>query len=174
MKILQCSFRPADIDQLTARIRWAVKDLDPQKTFDIKIEEHRNRRSLDANAYCWVLIDQLATELSKNGPTISPKSIYRDLVKDVGGNSRIVPIREDAIEAWEKLWTAGHDGRSCEDMGECVKLPGYHNIRCYLGSSDFDTKQMSRLIDLVVQECQALGIETMTPKELALLKEDWK
>lgn len=173
MTVLHCSFRPADIDRLTARIRWAVKDLDPQKTFDIRIEEHKNRRSLDANAYCWVLIDQLATELSKNGPTISPKSIYRDLVKDVGGNSRIVPIRKDAVDAWEKLWMSGHDGRSCEDMGECAKLPGYHNIRCYLGSSDFDTKQMSRLIDLVVQECRALGIETMTPKELSLLKEEW-
>ena len=43
----------------------------------------------------------------------------------------------------------------------------------YYGSSTYDSAQMSRLIDLVVQECQAQGIETKTPEELALLKEDW-
>lgn len=173
MKLLQCSFRPADLEQLTARIRWAVRELDAQKMLDVEITEHKNRRSLDANAYCWGLIDQLAVELSKNGPVVSPKEIYRNMIKDVGGNSKIVPIREDAVESWEKLWTSGHDGRSCDDLGECATIPGYHNVKCYLGSSDFDTKQMSRLIDLVVQECKQLDIETKTPRELSLLKEDW-
>lgn len=32
---------------------------------------------------------------------------------------------------------------------------------------------MSRLIDLIVQECRMQGIETKTPAEIALLKENW-
>ena len=51
MKLLQCSFRPADLEQLTARIHWAVRELDPQKMLDVEITEHKNKRSLDANAY---------------------------------------------------------------------------------------------------------------------------
>ena len=46
-------------------------------------------------------------------------------------------------------------------------------IRAYYGSSTYNTKQMSRLIDWVIEECKEQGIETMTPEELARLKEDW-
>ena len=53
------------------------------------------------------------------------------------------------------------------------KIPGYRNLRCYYGSSTYDTKQMSQLIDNLVQDCKALGIETLTPDKLALLTEEW-
>lgn len=43
----------------------------------------------------------------------------------------------------------------------------------YYGSSTFDTKQMARLIDNIVQDCKALGIETLTPQQLDALKEEW-
>ena len=94
MKILQCSFRPADVDQLTARIRWAVKDLDPQKMLDVKIEDHKNRRSLDANAYCWALIGQIAAEVGKK-----KEEVYRDEIKQVGGNFDTVCVTEKAADA---------------------------------------------------------------------------
>ena len=58
-------------------------------------------------------------------------------------------------------------------MGPCRKLKGYHNIRSYISSSDYDTAQMSRLIDLVVEDCKQMGIETMTPKELDALVSRW-
>ena len=47
-------------------------------------------------------------------------------------------------------------------------------VRAYFGSSVYSTKQMSRLIDYIVQDCRQVGIETMTPEELARIKEDWK
>ena len=174
MKILNCHFRPADIEQLAARIRWAVRDREKDEILDLEITTHRNRRSLDANAYCWVLLDKLAVELSKNGPAISPEEIYRELIRDVGGNSKILPIKQEAIEEWRRIWSGGRIGWICEDMGECRNLPGYHNIRGYYGSSVYDTAQMSRLIDLIIQESRQVGnIETKTPQELALLKEEW-
>ena len=43
----------------------------------------------------------------------------------------------------------------------------------YSGSSEFDTAQMSRLIDNIVQDAKALGIETMPPKDLDALLEHW-
>ena len=42
-----------------------------------------------------------------------------------------------------------------------------------MGSSDYDTAQMSRLIEIIIQECKAQGIETMTPRELDALVSRW-
>lgn len=53
------------------------------------------------------------------------------------------------------------------------KLKGCNNLILYYGSSTYNTEQMSRLIDNIVQDCKAVGIETMTPAELAALKDAW-
>ena len=37
-----------------------------------------------------------------------------------------------------------------------------------------NTKEMSKLIDGIVEEAKTLDIETMTPNELQILKEEWK
>ncbi len=136
--------------------------------YDLTIKEHRERRSLDANAYCWLLIGKLSSALC-----ILPKEVCRQYIPDVGGNFEIVPIRSDSLDRWDKLWCDGHDGRMTQDMGPCRGIPGYHNVRLYFGSSDYDTAQMSRLIDMIVEDCKDQGIETLPPDKLALLKEDW-
>ena len=51
---------------------------------------------------------------------------------------------------------------------------GYKRIVVYYGSSTYDTKQMSALIDSLVQEAQALGIETLPPAEIARLNSQWE
>lgn len=135
---------------------------------DVEIKKHRKKRSLDANAYCWVLIGKLAAVLRD-----TPDGVYRRLLRDVGGNYDVVPVREDRIKNWERIWCSNHIGRFIEDLGPCVHTEGYHNVRSYCGSSDYDTVQMSRLIDSVVEECREQRIETMTPDELELLKARW-
>lgn len=47
-------------------------------------------------------------------------------------------------------------------------------LRCYYGSSSYDRKQMAALIDYIVQDCKAMGIETMTPAQLAGLIDRWE
>lgn len=145
----------------------------PDKLYTAKLGVKRNKRSLDANAYFWALADKAAVELSKDGPTVSPVDVYRSLIPHVGGNSKILPIRAEAVEDWERVWCAGRTGWLTEDMGECKTLEGYRNIRCYYGSSVYDTAQMSRLIDLMVQECKQLDIETLPPDRLAAMLEEW-
>ena len=132
-----------------------------------KISPKRRKRSLDANAYCWVLLDRLSEATG-----IPPKELYRGLIPDVGGNCFVQPIRKDAVERWVEIWQSNGDGWVCEIMGDS-KIEGYVNVRSYYGSSQYDTAQMSRLIDLIVQECRQQGIETATPQELARYKEAW-
>lgn len=144
------------------------RDAKDGKQYDVKITEHRNRRSLDANAYFWVLAGKLAAKLN-----ISPNEIYRQYIPDIADNYTIVPVKEKLLKQWDHIWCAGHIGRMTEDMGPCRNIPGYHNVMSFFGSSDYDTKQMSRLIDLIVQDCKAQGVETLTPRELDAMKSRW-
>ncbi len=133
---------------------------------DVTVKKHRERRSLDANAYAWVLMDKLAEA------TAVPKSdVYRREVKDVGGNTETVCVREIAVQKLCEGWQKNGIGWQTDVMSS--KIDGCKNVVLYYGSSTFDTKQMSRLIDNIVQDCKALGIETLTPQQLDALKEEW-
>ena len=139
-----------------------------QMRYDLEVKEHRKKRSLDANAYAWVLINQIADAL-RMPPTI----VYRQAIQNVGGNYEVIPIKEEAADHFKQIWEAKGLGWPCVDMGKS-KIQGYRNLRAYYGSSTYDTGQMSQLIDVLVQDCKALDIETMTPDKLALLKEEWR
>ena len=135
--------------------------------YDLEVKEHRQKRSLDANAYAWVLINKLADEMR-----ITPLEVYRQAIQNVGGNYEILPIKEDAADHFKRIWEAKGLGWPCVDMGKS-KIDGYRNMRAYYGSSTYDTRQMSQLIDNLVQDCKALDIETLTPEKLSLLMENW-
>ena len=134
------------------------------KDLTVKVSQYRSKRSKDANAYFWELCGKLSVKLR-----ISPEAIYRILIKDVGGNYEIVPIRNDAVDTWIKNWQSRGMGWVCETTPS--KLEGYTNVFSYYGSSVYDTAQMSRLIELIVNECKENNIETATPEELAILME---
>ena len=138
------------------------------KTFEVTLQKERKRRSLDSNAYAWLLIGKLAAKLN-----VPPEEIYRQYIPDIGDIYTIVPVKEDILDHWDKVWCKGHIGRMTRDMGPCKAFSGYHNVMCYYGSSDFDTKQMSRLIDLIVEDCKLQDIETLPPETLAMMNEEW-
>ena len=137
------------------------------RLYDLEVKEHRKKRSLDANAYAWVLINKLADVMR-----IPPIEVYRQAIQDISGNNEVLPVREDAVEQFKLAWSHNGIGWMCRDMGKS-KLPGYRNLMVYYGSSVYNSKQMSDLIDHLVQDCKALDIETLTPDKLSLLMEEW-
>lgn len=138
------------------------------RLYDLEIKEHRKKRSLDANAFAWVLIGKLA-EVMRDPPV----EVYIEAIQNIGGNYEVVPIREEAVEKFRQIWSKQGLGWPCVDMGPS-KIPGYRNLQAYYGSSTYDTKQMSLLIDSLVQDCKALDIETLCEEKLSLLKEEWR
>lgn len=129
---------------------------------DIEIKKHRRRRSLDANAYAWVLIDKIASAMR-----ISKVQVYRDAIRDIGGVSEVVCMQDEAVERFCRSWEA--NGLGCQTETIPSKISGCTNVIVYFGSSTYDTRQMSTLIDRLIQDAKALGIETMTPAELGRL-----
>ena len=140
----------------------------PDSEYVISIAKATKRRSLDANAYAWVLLGKLAEKLRT-----TPIEAYRRIIADSSAYT-IVPIREDAVEAWKILWSDRGKGWIVEDMGPCRNLTGFHNLKCFHGSSAYTQAEMSRFIDLIIDECNQLGIPTMTPAEIEKLKGNWK
>lgn len=137
------------------------------KVYEADLKEHRKKRSLDANSYCWVLLGKLANKVG-----LPKEEVYREFVKDVGNNYEVLPIRNDAVDKWIANWQSKGIGWVCDILGES-KLDGYTNVITYYGSSTYDSSQMSKLISLIVDECKTQGIETMTPAELAMLMDGW-
>lgn len=150
---------------ISQAMRLVVQHTGSGRLFDLTIAPHRKKRSLDANAYYWVLCGKLANDRGE-----TPLDIYRWHVRDIG-NYETCCMETGAVEHFKRLWTNGHLGRFTETRTS--KLPGCTTVLAYYGSSDFDTGQMSRLIDNCVQDCKALGIETLPPDKLAQLKEEW-
>lgn len=143
-----------------------VGEIDQEKDYTLKIEITKRKRSLDANAYFWTLCKDLAIKLG-----VSYMEVYRNYVRDYGAFN-IVPIAEKAVNRWIENWGKNGSGWICESIGKS-KLKGYENIKCYYGSSVYDTAEMSRLIDAIVEDCKAQGIETRPPDEIERMKQQW-
>lgn len=124
------------------------------------------RRSMSANAYAWTLMNQLSGKLNK--PVLE---IYRELIRDIGGSSTVITVRADAAKRFKINWESKGEGWQCLKLDEMATPQGaFYTLQCFYGSSVYDSAQMHRLIELIVQECQQQGIPTMTPEEISKLK----
>lgn len=142
-----------------------LEQMEEGRTYTAKLSPKRFRRSLDANAYYWVLVSNLAQEMRT-----PPLTIYRRHIAELG-NYAVLTVAEDALEHFRAAWCSGHLGRFIETKAN--RQPGYITVLAYYGSSDFDTRQMSILIDNAIQDCKAIGIETRPEEEIKSLLEAW-
>ena len=155
--------------RITFEVDGDVSDIiDKYKDIDVEIivRPHRKKRSLNANAYMWTLIGKLAAEL--NLPSIA---VYRHAIKQVGVWQDILFTGEQPAKTMTKSWEEHGIGwmvEKVDDAGDDGIL-----MRFYYGTSVYSSAQMQRLISNVVADCKELGIETMTPAELAGLIENW-
>ena len=126
----------------------------------IKVTKQKKKRSLDSNAYFWILVDKLSQRLN-----IPKEDIYRNAIRNIGGVSEVVCVRNEAVEKLCQGWSKNGLGWSTDTMPS--KIAGCTNVVLYYGSSTYSQEQMTRLIDNIVQDCKAVGIETLSPLELA-------
>ena len=143
-----------------------IDELKDKEKLSIEVKQYRERRSLDANAYFWVLCDKLAEKLNK-----SKTEIYRELIRDIGGVSDTVCMINSAVERFRANWQAKGLGWQTEAVES--KIEGCTNVTVYFGSSTFDKAQMGRLLDLIIQECREQNIPVETPDQIAEMKARW-
>ena len=165
---MKLSFKKDKFTFLLPRIMEFVNTLEDDKEYSLVIDKAVKKRSNDANRYFWELVGKLSEKIN-----VSPEDIYRTYIKDIGGNYEVLPIKDEAVDTWKSIWRQRGIGWQCDVIGES-KLRGYTNVICYYGSSTYNSKQFSRLIDFCIQDCKTQGIETMTPTELESLMANYK
>ena len=161
--------------ELNEDAREAFQDLKGCEKLTIQIKKYRKKRSLDANAYYWVLLSRLAEAAGTSKPQAHNLMLRRYGQNDMasGGLSYLVipntPQAEKRIDEEEMFHArptteikAGKDGET------------YRTYILLAGSSTYDTKEMSELINGLVSECKEQGIETLPPEELARMMAEYE
>lgn len=143
------------------------------KDLAIKIGKYIEKRSGAANNYLWHLCGALADKLSDDGVPYTKDEIYREAVRARGiyRDQGELPLdfAKTSRTAWELIGTGW--------ITEQVDFEPDGNkviVRYYYGTSCYNKKQMSRVIDWLVAECQQQGIETKTPDQIANMLSLWK
>ena len=139
-----------------------INNIKDCQKLSIKAVKHRERRSLDANAYLWVLLQKMAEALHRD-----KWGLYLDKLGEYGVFTHII-VKPHMVEKVKEEW------RAVKELGEvCVNGTTGIQLQCYFGSSTYNTKEMSVLIDGVVSEAKEMGIETLSPVELERMKAEW-
>ena len=134
--------------------------LENEELLSIEIKKYRNKRSLNANNYCWALINELGNALN-----LSKDEVYLTMLKRYGQSELVSILSSINIVGYFKYYEVA--GTTILNNKE------FTHYKIYKGSSEYDTKEMSILIDGIVSECKELGIETMDQAELEALKNSW-
>lgn len=140
--------------------------------YKIEIKRPSKKRSLDANGYCWLLCQKIAETVSRDGTYISKEDVYRRAIQN-SGEFVDMAVTNAAVDKTIKAWESNGLGWLTENLGAARNLKNCTKLRCYYGSHVYDTRQMSRLIDCLVDECMQLGIQTRPQEDIDSLIKDW-
>lgn len=132
------------------------------KAGEYEITKETKKRSLNANSYAWCLIGKIANALRA-----SKEDIYLDMLKSYGQGGTI-SIEERFVDNFKRTY------KYHESLGKSeLRGKTFEHFRFWVGSSEYNTEEMSILIDGIVREAKQLDIETLTPAEIARLKDEW-
>ena len=128
---------------------YELHRLKPDTDYVLKIEEKGKKRSLEQNRYLWKLIEEIAQEMyGRKGKDIT-EEIYCDMLEQCGVKSDIVSVIPQAEprlrETFRRIRFLTTDGRM-------------NQYKVYYGSSKFDTKEMSALIEVALDWAEEVGI----------------
>lgn len=165
--------KPPIVDYLTGKLsavieisedfRQAYEELKDCEKLIVEIKRYRRKRSLDANALLWLCIGRIA-----DATRTDKMQVYKDLIKSYGQYTYIV-VKKNAVNKMQKYW------RVCEEVGE-VSVGDEIGVQllCYYGSSTYDTKEFSILLDGTIQEMENIGLQRPSSKEMRMALEKWE
>lgn len=148
--------------QIRKEIAELSQVIEKGKELSVEVKVYRHKRSLNANAYFWLLLSEMAAILRT-----TKDELYLIMLERYGVYTHLI-VKPNVAERVKEEW------RTVRELGEVV-VNGTTGVQlqCYFGSSTYDTKEMSVLIDGIVGEAKELGINTMLPDELARIKSEW-
>lgn len=150
---------------LTAAYQQIAAAVSNEKTLEVNITVKRKKRSLTANSALWAMLQDLAVVLKS-----SAEELYIEMLRRYGFCEDIAVLQEAAprLMAVYKI---------VEPTGECIYNANYGKLivyRCWRGSSTYDSKEFSYLLDMVIQEAKEHGVDFISEADKALLMDDMR
>lgn len=175
-------------EQLTL---FLLGQTDPNIIWEIKEHKEKKKRSLDSNAYFWVLVNKIAEHQKISDAEVHDRFLSENVcyyyTEDGAFDWKTSPrepnqfglIREHAADGYNYWLFAGYKVRLQKNDGTVCKDPHgneiYSNVYWHIkGSHQMNSVEMSRLINSVIYEAKNLDIETAAPQELAEMQRLWE
>lgn len=151
------------------------------KLLDISFAEHKQKRSLNANAYAWVLMEKIARAIREQNPDvlINTGDLYEQYIQRMclferDQNDELVWIlinADQSIKLHDGHWRFNRNIYVKEGGGKEICVSMYLKLR---GSSTFDSKEMYQLIQMIIDDAKQYGVETLTPSEIEKMANAWR
>jgi len=154
-----------EVDEPTLKECIRLFETLKDKDLSVEIKQYREKRSLDANAYCWVLCTEMANAMTKSGDPYTKEDMYIEMLKRYG-QSCLAKIRNEQTDTFERITQYWERHEKLTDENAV-----YYKV--YVGSSNYNTEEMSILLTGIVSECKELGIPIETPEEISRLTSLW-
>lgn len=148
-----------EINEKTSVMK-AFDDFRECEKLSIKIDKYREKRSLNANALCWKVCTEIANVLRSD-----KDSVYLEMLKRYGQSEIVSVLSTVDVSGYFKYYDTFGTGY--------VKGKEFTHYKIYKGSSEYDTREMSILLDGIIDEAKGMGIDVMSESELALIKNEW-
>ena len=135
------------------KIKEIITDLlklDMDKFYICEIKEPKQKRSLEQNRLLWRLIHLIAKQTFQ-----SDEDVYCAILERADALSDYVITATDMTEALRKTFRGVKFMRMQEVNGKDCYI-----FKVYLGSSKMNTTEMNELIEITMQVCSELGIDT--------------
>lgn len=155
------------VDRKSQKATKELYDELKDKLLSIELKEYRKPRSIDANAYLWVLCGKLAAKLG-----ITKEEVYRREIQNLGIYD-VLKMPHYVYTSFAEKWRTRGVGWFCEILDILNDGKDVY-AAIYYGSSSYNSAEMKRIIDGLIYECKEQGIQTETPDQIALMLERWK
>ena len=132
------------------------------KLIACELKQFRSSRSLDANAAMWAMLGEMAQKLGT-----TKDELYIEMLDRYGVYTHIV-VKPNVVDRVKQEW------RTIRELGE-VTINGKTGIQlqCYFGSHSYDSKEFSVLLDGIIEEGRAIGVDFISRADRQRMIDEW-
>lgn len=147
---------------------YAKEFLDSFKAGEYEIKRKSQGRSLDANRFMWAICRDISNALGN----VTDVDVYKEAVKRTGIYKDFTETPDRAktlMMAWQELgigWVS--------DIVDWTEDGEQQIVRCWYGSSRYNSKQMKRLIDYLLEDARNMELPIANDQRIDSLIADWE
>lgn len=137
------------------------------KLLTITFKQYKEKRSNDANAMYWSLIGKLAKTLGISNPEAHNKMLcLYGQPENIGGGKWYQTVPDDEKSERMISQSTTYHLKPTSDVRKGNNGVDYRTYVIMRGSHTYDTAEFSALLNGLIEECKALGIDTESPEEV--------